>query len=104
MPELTIWKFTPVAHRDDPRWLGRTDLKTVFVAAETLGEALLAVQQWSAADEAGGVGNESGHDHSVYADEKLYRADRASAEEAAPFADQATRRGVLSALPAEAGA
>lgn len=90
MTDRIVWKFTPVAHAEDPRWLGRRTAETVFVAAPTAAEAILAAADWDTANRKGGVGNESRHDHSAFADEKLYRADRASDEETAAFDRSAT--------------
>lgn len=83
MPDRIVWKFTPVAHADDPRWLGRTSAETLYVAAPTSAEAIVAAAAWDAGTILGHVGNESAHTHSAFADEKLYRIDRVSAEEGA---------------------
>ena len=90
MTDRIVWKLTPVAHTEDPRWLGRAAAETVFVAAPTSAEAILAAARWDSRDSAGGVGNESRHGHSAFADEKLYRTDRASPEETAEFDRRAT--------------
>lgn len=83
MSELHVWKLTPVAQPEDPRWLGRSPRPETFVAAATSGEALLTAAKWDMSDSDGRVGNESGHLHSAFGDEKLYRIDRATGEEVA---------------------
>ena len=82
MTDRLVWKFTPVAHAEDPRWLNREIAQTLFVEAPTPAEAIVAATSWDSRNLAGHVGNESAHDHSAFADEKLYRVDRAAPEEA----------------------
>ena len=83
MTDRIVWKFTPVAHAEDPRWLNREIAQTLFVEAPTSGEAIVAATAWDSRNVSGHVGNESAHNHSAFADEKLYRVDRAGTEEAA---------------------
>lgn len=85
MADRIVWKFTPVAHAEDPRWQGRQIAQTLFVEAPTSAEAIVAATSWDSRNVSGHVGNESAHDHSAFADEKLYRVDRASAGEVADF-------------------
>lgn len=81
MTDRIVWKFTPVAHAEDPRWQRREIAQTLFVAAPTSAEAIVAAAAWDSRDVTGHVGNESAHNHSAFADEKLYRVDRATPEE-----------------------
>ena len=83
MTDRIVWKFTPVAHPEDPRWQGRQIARTLYVEAPTSAEAIVAAQSWDTRDVTGRVGNESAHDHSAFADEKLYRVDRAGDDEIA---------------------
>ncbi|WP_028792869.1 hypothetical protein [Thalassobaculum salexigens] len=81
MTDRIVWKFSPVAHAEDPRWLDREIAQTLFVEAPTSGEAIVAATAWDSRNVSGHVGNESAHDHSAFADEKLYRVDRATPQE-----------------------
>lgn len=83
MTDRIVWKFSPVAHAEDPRWQGRPTARTLFVAAPTSAEALVIAAAWDTRHVTGHVGNESAHNHSAFADEKLYRVDRAGAQESA---------------------
>lgn len=85
MTDRTVWKFTPVAHAEDPRWQGRRIAETLFVTAPTPAEAMVTAARWDTQGIKGHVGNESPHNHSAFADEKLYRIDRAGPEEVAAF-------------------
>jgi hypothetical protein len=83
MTDRIVWKFTPVAQAEDPRWLNREIAQTLFVEAPTSAEAIVAAAAWDSRHVSGHVGNESAHNHSAFADEKLYRVDRTAPEEAA---------------------
>lgn len=89
MTDRIVWKFTPIAHAEDPRWLDRQIAHTLYVEAPTSGEAIVAATAWDSRNVTGHVGNESAHNHSAFADEKLYRVDRAAADEIDRF-DPAT--------------
>ena len=83
MTDRIVWKFSPVAHAEDPRWQGRQIARTLYVEAATSAEAIVAAQSWDTRNVSGHVGNESAHDHSAFADEKLYRVDRLGDDEIA---------------------
>ena len=88
---MKLWKFTPVARPDDPRWLGHTPVRTLFVAAESASEACVVASRDDVPARQGRVGNESGHSHSRFGDEKLYRVDPGDAgdiERLSPLPDR----------------
>lgn len=92
---MEVWKITPVVPADDERWLGHRPVAAAYVAADTPAEArLVAARSDMSADE-GKVGNESGHLHSRFSDEKLYRVDRAPADEVAGLAPLPERPAVI---------
>lgn len=79
--DLKIWKFTPVARPDDARWLGHRPVRALYVAAESPAMARVIAARADVPPSQGKVGNESGHSHSRFGDEKLYRVDAASEED-----------------------
>lgn len=74
---LPLWRLTPAARFDDPRWLDHQPLPEVLVRARTAAEARVLAAETPLSDSAGAVGNESANNHSRLLDEKLYRVDRA---------------------------
>lgn len=77
---MTLWRFTPVAAADDPQWQDHPRWEEVVVAADSLGEALMA-----AAHDLGTpphpAGNETPNDTNGLGNEKLYRVDRVDLED-----------------------
>lgn len=80
---MDVWKFTPVAAADDPRWLGRPRLDLLLVEAETLAAALVVAADFELKKAPPQVGNESPSRGAALADEKLYRVDRAAPDDLA---------------------
>lgn len=81
--DIQVWKFTPVAVPDDSRWLGHRPVAALYVAAESPAAARIVAAKADVPAEQGKVGNESGHAHSRFADEKLYRVETASDQDLA---------------------
>jgi hypothetical protein len=77
-----MWKLTPVASADDPRWQDRTIWKEVIVEAPTAAFARQFAAEWALQDIDGQVGNESPSPNSGFEDEKLYWARRVPREQA----------------------
>jgi len=71
--QLRIWKMIPVANPDDSRWLGHKPVPALFVAADSPASARVVASKTDVPPPEGHVGNESGHAHSRFGDEKLYR-------------------------------
>lgn len=86
---LPLWRLTPAAELDDPRWLDHRPIPEVLVRARTAAEARVLASETSQSNSAGAVGNESANNHSRLLDEKLYRVDRADASAAAGMTDDA---------------
>ena len=77
-----MWKLTPVASADDPRWQDRTIWKEVIVEAPTAAFARQFAAEWALQDMDGQVGNESPSQMSGFEDEKLYWVRRVPSEQA----------------------
>lgn len=75
---MILWKITPVADADDPRWLDQPMWSEVVVRAETAGEALMLAghMQRAAVDDIRPIGNETLRFASGFSDEKLYHIRR----------------------------
>ena len=80
--EVPMWKLTPVASADDPRWQDRTIWKEVIVEAPTAAFARQFAAEWALQDMDGQVGNESPSPVSGFEDEKLYWVRRVPSEQA----------------------
>lgn len=78
---MPLWKLTPAAAPDDPRWQDRTIWSEVIVDAPTAAFARLYAAEWALQDTDGQVGNESPSPNSGFEDEKLYWARRVAEEE-----------------------
>lgn len=92
---LAIWKITPAAGPEDPRWLGHRPASALYVAATSAAQArVLAAEQKVDPDQAK-VGNESGHAHSLFLDEKLYHVAPADADEIGHLGAAPSAPGVL---------
>lgn len=98
---MTLWRFTPVAAADDPQWQDHPRWEEVVVAADSLGEALMA-----AAHDLGPPphppGNESPIDSNGLDNEKLYRVDRVDPGDVHGI-ERVPKRGpaIVKAVPAE---
>jgi hypothetical protein len=79
---VPLWKLTPAAAPDDPRWQDRTIWSEVIVDAPTSAFARLYAAEWALQDMDGQVGNESPSPNSGFEDEKLYWARRVPGEKA----------------------
>jgi hypothetical protein len=79
---VPLWKLTPAAAPDDPRWQDRTIWSEVIVDAPTAAFARLYAAEWALQDMDGQVGNETPSPNSGFEDEKLYWARRVADEEA----------------------
>jgi hypothetical protein len=88
--DIQVWKFTPVAVPEDSRWLDHRPVAALYVAAESPAAARIVAAKADVPPGQGKVGNESGHAHSRFEDEKLYRVEAASDQD-------------LAALPAPPG-
>ena len=77
-----MWKLTPVASADDPRWQDRTIWKEVIVEAPTAAFARQFAAAWALQDMDGQVGNESPSPKTGFEDEKLYWVRRVPSEQA----------------------
>ena len=80
--QVPMWKLTPVASADDPRWQDRTIWKEVIVEAPTAAFARQFAAEWALQDMDGQVGNESPSPVSGFEDEKLYWVRRVPSEQA----------------------
>jgi len=84
---MPLFRFTPATHRHDPRWQGRALFDEVVVRAPSSGEARrLAATLEAPGDEramAHAVGNGSEPRTGALDDEKLYRMEPISEDEAA---------------------
>ena len=78
---ISVWRLTPSAAPEDSRWLDHRPVAALYVAAETPASARMVAAHADVPRAQGKVGNESGHAHSRFIDEKLYRVDAASEEE-----------------------
>ncbi len=87
MTDLGLWQFTPLAPPEDSRWLSHRPVRALYVAASTPAQVRLVAAHADVPQTEGKVGNESGHAHSRFRDEKLYRVDPAPAELLARYAD-----------------
>lgn len=77
---MTLWRLTPAARLDDPRWLSHSVWADVVVRAPTSGAAIVMADRM-ALEDAGGdapMGNESLTFESGFKDEKLYAVRRLS--------------------------
>jgi hypothetical protein len=76
--QLFVWRFTPVARRDDPAWQGRPIWTDLRIVAATAGEAILLASRYDQAER--GLSNEGPADRqqrrSGLEDPLLYRCDR----------------------------
>lgn len=99
MDPLTIWKLTPTAAPDDPRWLDHRPVSALFVSAASPAHARVVASREDVPPGAGKVGNESAHAHSRFGDEKLYRVDRADADEARGLGPPPREPAVLARVP-----
>lgn len=76
--QLYVWRFTPVAARDDPGWQGRPIWTDLQIVAATAGEAILLASRYDQA--ARGLSNQDSPDRQQWRsgleDPLLYRCDR----------------------------
>jgi hypothetical protein len=79
---VPLWKLTPAAAPDDPRWQDRTIWSEVIVEAPTAAFARQFAADWDLPKQLPQVGNESPSPKSGFQDEKLYWARRVADEEA----------------------
>jgi hypothetical protein len=82
---VPLWKLTPVASADDPRWQSRTIWREVIVEAPTAAFARRFAADWELPKELRHVGNESPSPISGFEDEKLYWARCVPDEDARHF-------------------
>jgi len=75
--QLSLWKLTPAARLDDPRWIDTAPVRAAFALARTPAEARQLAARHDTEAQAKQVGNESDNLHSAFLDEKLYRVDPA---------------------------
>jgi hypothetical protein len=69
---VPLWKLTPAAAPDDPRWQDRTIWSEVVVEAPTAAFARQFAADWDLPTPLPQVGNESPSPKSGFQDEKLY--------------------------------
>ena len=79
---MPLWKLTPAASADDPRWQDRTIWSEAIVEAPTAAFARQFAADWELPKKLPQVGNESPSPVSGFQDEKLYWARRVPDEEA----------------------
>ncbi|PIW26532.1 MAG: hypothetical protein COW30_14615 [Rhodospirillales bacterium CG15_BIG_FIL_POST_REV_8_21_14_020_66_15] len=75
---MPLWRLTPVARLDDPRWLDHPVWADVVVRAPTAGAAIHEAERMALEDAGGAMpmGNESLTFQSGFRDEKLYAVRR----------------------------
>lgn len=87
---MPLWKFTPVAHRDDSRWQGREPWHELVVRADTAALARVVASDFDKREGSTRgirhVGNESVGFRSAFEDEKLYWVTQIEAEPTGPSA------------------
>jgi hypothetical protein len=80
-PTNHVWRLTPVARADDPRWQGRRIWSELVIVAGNVGEAVLLAARHD--EQASGYRVSDSQDgqqlRSGFEDELLYRADRLEA-------------------------
>lgn len=93
---MPIWRLTPIAPPDDPRWLDHQIWESVLVRAPTSGMALLLASELERDPDRPPVGNETPSFQSAFEDPKLYVARRVDE----PFVGVSRGRpGILSVMP-----
>lgn len=96
---MPLWKITPVAAADDPRWQDRKIWSQVIVRAQTAAMARVLASELERDPTLPQVGNESLDFQSAFQDEKLYWVTQLSPEEAAALGGDAGEQGVICAVP-----
>lgn len=86
---MLVWRFTPAAKPDDPRWLNGPIWNWLLVRAPTSGEARLVASKWEAVQmghdaEEGAAGNTAMSYQSALADPTLYDLTETSANDDGP--------------------
>lgn len=79
---MTLWRLTPAARAEDPRWLNRPRFDDVLVRAPSAGEARRLAAESESPAAAPAVGNETHGGAPALGDPKLYALSPVAAADA----------------------
>lgn len=92
---MPLWKLTPAAVADDPRWQDHEIWSQVIVRAPTASMARVLASELERNPELPQVGNESLDFRSAFEDEKLYWVEQLSDSVAAKFGGEDGPMGIV---------
>ncbi len=92
---MPLWKITPVAAADDPRWQDRKIWSQVIVRAPTAAMARVLASELERDPTLPQVGNESLDFQSAFQDEKLYWVEQLPDSTAARFGGEDGPMGIV---------
>lgn len=92
---MPLWRFIPVASRDDSHWQDRCIWRGVIVRAPSAAMARVLADRAEKRESRGAMGNETQSFRGGFADANLYWVQRLSAEEAAQYGGENGPMGVV---------